>query len=436
MSPDQTLARLLLDVALVVAAAYMLRGLLVRLHQPSVLAQVLAGIALGPSLLGRLPGDPSSFLFPVQVRSGLALLGSLGLVLFAFIVGLELNLAVARRHSRALIGITVGALALPFAVGAALAALLYASHHRVHGHSVPAPAFTLFMATSMSVTAFPVLVAILRERGMRRTSIGELAVGSAALQDLVGWILLAAALATLSAAGGGPHMVRVAMELAAFVLVLGVVLRPLLRAILARKLAGGGLDLLALALAYALVCAGATQLIGVHDVFGAFAAGVAFPRAGEQVRDVARAIAPVTLAVLLPLYFLTPGLQVDIGGIGGRGLAELALITFAACASKLLGASIPARLAGMRWRETMPLAVLLNTRGLMELVVLTVGYTEGVLDRNLFSELVLMAILTTTMTGPLLDLLRGRGIAAAGEPAGAAGRRHRPRLRNVGVEAR
>jgi K+:H+ antiporter len=421
VSADELLARLLLDIGLVVVVAQLLRLLLARLHQPRVLAEVLAGIMLGPTLLGHLPGDPTAFLFPDEIRSALGLIGALGLAIFAFAVGLELDLASLRQRSRVVASVSLGALALPFAVGVGLAVLIYGSHDFAQGQNVPALAFTLFMATSMAVTAFPVLVAILEERGIRRSPLGELAVGSAALQDVAGWILLATALAVLSGQGTA-HIVRVMVTAVAFVAALAFVARPLLRAGLSRyrPTNAAGNDLLAIAIAYAIVCAGITQLIGVHTVLGAFAAGVTFPRDVRQAepRALTRAILPITFAILLPIYFLTPGLAIDAGAIGSRGMAELALIVAAACTAKFLGAGIPARRVGMTWDEAMPLAVLLNTRGLMELVVLSVGYAEGVLDQRLFSELVLMAVITTLLTGPLLDVLRRRGMVAAGDRKG------------------
>ncbi len=424
MNADTLLAHLLLDLAVIVLAAQLLRVVLGKLRQPKALAEVLAGLALGPSLLGRLPGDPSTALFPHDVRPSLTLIGALGLSMFAFALGLQLDLDALRRRSRDVVRVSVGALVLPFAVGVALALMLYGPHHIVHGHSVAALPFTLFVATAMSITAFPVLASILAERGIRRTPLGELALSSAALQDGVGWLLLAAALSTLSLSGH--HDVRVVLlETIVFLGGLFGVARPLLRKFMATRASAhrGEVETLAIAATVAMVSAGITQLIGVHEVVGAFAAGVAFPRDPDHRRQhaIAGAIMPLTLAMLLPVYFVTPGLQVNIGAIGSQGVAELALITLAACATKLIGAAVPARLGGMSWSEAGPLAVLLNTRGLMELVVLTVGYTEGVLDQRLFSVMVLMALATTMMTCPLLDFLARRGMAATRDSGEAAG---------------
>ena len=416
---DAILAKLLIDIAILLLVSQVLRLILVPLRQPDVIAYVLAGFVLGPSLLGNLPSDPSGFLFPDQVRSGLSVIGSLGLVVFAFVIGLGLDTKAVRRQSRAVLEVSVGALAAPLAAGAVLALVLYPAHRVVGGAEVPRLAFVLFLATAMAVTAFPVLVAIVDERGMRDSPLGRLAVSSAAVQDAVGWVLLAAALAAFS--GSGSDLARVVAEAIGFLAAL-VLARPLLRAALGHPAlggAGGQVGALALSIGFAAACAGATQAIGLHLVVGAFAAGVAFPRDQPRVRvpDLVGAVMPLTMALLMPIYFLGPGLGVDLGSIGPGGLAELAAIFLVACGSKLAGGTLAARLGGMPWARAGELGVLLNTRGLMELVVLTVGYEEGVLDRALYSELVVMALATTLMTGPLLDLLgrRRRDVDATGE---------------------
>jgi Kef-type K+ transport system membrane component KefB len=417
LSPDQVLARLLIDIGILIATAQLLRLLLIPLRQPDVIAYVLAGFVLGPSLLGNLPGDPSTYLFPEQVRSALSVIGSLGLVVFAFAIGLGLDLGGLRRQSRAVFSVSLGALVAPLLAGAVLALVLYPAHREVGDATVPRLAFVLFLATAMAVTAFPVLVAIVDERGIHDSSLGRLAVGSAAVQDAVGWILLAVALAVFS---GGSGPLRIVAEALGFLVALALA-RPLLRrALLNPALGGSGGEIgtLAIALGFAAACAGATQAIGLHLVVGAFVAGVAFPRdLGSPARGpaVVGAVMPITMALLMPIYFLGPGLGVDVGAIGDGGFVELGAIFVVACASKLLGGTLGARSAGLPWSEARVLGVLLNTRGLMELVVLTVGYTEGVLDRSLFSELVIVALATTMMTGPLLDLLKRRGAGAAGE---------------------
>ncbi len=412
MSADLLTAHLLLSVAAIIAAAGLLRVLLGKIGQPKALAEILAGLALGPSLLGRLPGDPSRALFPTQVRPALSLIGAVGLVLFAFALGSQIDLPSLRRRGPVLAGVSIGALAVPFSAGTALAIALYRSNQHVGGHSVPELAFILFVATAMSITAFPVLASILSERGLRRTPLGELALGSAAAQDAVGWMLLAVALSAASVKHGGNTLWTLAL-MGAFLVVLVVVIRPALRALLARRSQEHDTaTVLALAIATAVAAGGFTQLIGVHEVLGAFAAGIAFPRSRQTTGTLATALMPLTLAALLPVYFLTPGLAINLGAIPFSGVGQFLLITLLACATKLIGSVVPARALGMAWDEAGPLGVLLNTRGLMELVVLTVGYTDGILDSHLFTELVLMAIATTMLTCPLLSALERRGLHA------------------------
>lgn len=424
MTSDEVLAWLLIDVAILLAVSQLLRRLMVRLRQPEVLAYVFAGILLGPSLLGQLPADPSALLFPAEVRAALAPLGTVGLLVFAFVIGLELDLGEVRRRARSVLGISAGALLLPLLAGAGLALALYSRHGEVEGEPIPQLAFVLFFATAMAVTAFPVLVSIVAERGIRRSPLGEVAVSSAALQDACGWLLLALALAVMPAAGGASFPTLVATAALLGILLVAVA-RPLLGALLARVEAGrtGEVGMLATSLCFASACAGITQLVGLHVVVGAFAAGVAFPRGGSsaRVRLLCRALMPVTMAFFLPIYFLSPGLQLNVGSIGLAGLPELTAIVAVASICKLAGGALPARWAGSSWRDATTLGVLLNTRGLMELVVLTVGYTEGVLSRQLFSEMVVMAIVTTMMTGPLLEVLRRRGVASAGRRPAAGG---------------
>jgi Kef-type K+ transport system membrane component KefB len=410
VTPDELLGRLLVDIAIVVVVARLLAVVLRRLHEPPVMAEILAGIALGPTLLGALPGDLSSQLFPTEVKSALSAVGGIGLVLFMFLIGLELNLGSIRRHRRVVPAISLGALALPLAIGAGLALVLFGSHDVVNGHHVPLVPFVLFIATALSITAFPVLARILVDRGLDSTPIGSIALAVAAVQDTVGWVLLAVALAVHSG-GGSSEVVRVGAEAAAFVAVMLGVVRPLLRRFVVDRHTEGpvSIDVIAIVVAGLVASAGATQLIGLHSVLGAFFFGVIFPRRQrpEVAVGIESALRPATMAVL-PIYFLVPGLNVDVGGIGGSGFAEIVLITACACTAKLVGAGFGARAAGMERREATMMGVLMNTRGLVELIVLNVALTAGILDTRLYSELVVMALVTTLMAPPLLDFIRSR----------------------------
>lgn len=404
---DALLAGLLLDIAIIVAVAYGCGRLLLRMGQPQVLGEIIGGIALGPTLLGALPGDPSGLLFTEDMRQALAAIGALGLVLFMFLAGLGLNTQTVRRHDRTLAAVSLGAILLPFVLGIGLAALLYGSHDTVDGQHVRFAPFALFIATALSITAFPVLVRIVTDRGMRGTVVGELSIASAALQDAAGWLLLAVALAA-HAGGAAMDVLGVVLLGLAFTAVLVLVLRPLMRRACERTAPGDELPASTMVWAFTglAVCAATTQAIGLHSVFGAFAFGVAFPRSAPHVIDgLHRMLTPLTMVVLLPVYFLGPGLALNLRMLDGQAIWQFAAAMVCACTGKFVGTFVMARLTGFRRREAGTLGVLLNTRGLIELVVLTVGLNAGVLDQTLFGVLVLMAICTTLATAPLLDRL-------------------------------
>ncbi|HKG39409.1 MAG TPA: cation:proton antiporter [Conexibacter sp.] len=397
MSPDQALGRMLLALALAIAVGHILSIGLSRLRQPTVLAQILAGVVLGPTLVGAIPGA-EELLFPAPVTQALAAIGSVGLVLFMFMVGVELDLSAVRRMRGRTAAISAGALGLPFALGLGAAAVLYESHRTVAGAEVDRLPFFLFVATALSITAFPVLARIIRDHRMERSPVAQMATASAAVQDGAGWLLLAVALAAMSADGSTQLLHLVAWS-AGLVVVLLVVVRPLLR-----RTSSTTTVLVGLA-----ACAGATQLIGLHSALGAFLFGALIP--GDARAAVAerfeRMIMPTTAHVLLPLFFLGPGLHVNLRALDGGALVALALIMACACGGKLVGGAIPARLGGASWHDAKVIAVLLNTRGLVELIVLEVGRVEGILDPMLYSVLVTMALTTTLMTGPLLYRLEG-----------------------------
>jgi Kef-type K+ transport system membrane component KefB len=406
---DVLIGRLLVDIGVIVLVAQAAGFVLERLHQPAVLGEIIGGIALGPTLLGAFPGNPSNALFTTDVQPPLNAIGNVGLVLFMFVAGLELEQGAVRGRDRTLLAVSGCAIALPFGLGLGIASALYPYHQFVAGHRVGFVPFAMFLATALSITAFPVLVRIVHDRGMRDTPVGQLAIASAAVQDVAGWMLLAASLAALRD-GNPAHLARIVVEAAAFGLVLVVAARPALRWLL-RHADSEPLRLEALALVVALLagCAAVTQLIGLHSVIGAFALGVAFPRGkgGRAIGRLRETLGPVTMTVLLPVYFLVPGLRANLRGIDEQSLWQFAAILACACAGKLAGSWVPARLTGLTSREAGALGALLNARGLIELVVLTVGLSNGILDQGLFSVLVLVAVVTTLLTGPLLTLVQG-----------------------------
>jgi len=417
-----TTGTLLLDVAVILLAARIGGLLFERAGQPAVIGEIVAGVLLGPTLLGALPGDPSGALFPPDARPVLKSIGEIGLVLFMFTVGWDLDLGLVRHRERAAAVVSVSSIALPFALGLALAAYLHPEHDVVAGEAVPFWPFAVFVGASLSITAFPVLARILQETRLAATALGALVITAAAVDDVVGWSALALALALL-ASGGTWEYVRIVAETVVFAAVLLFAVRPLLRRV---PPAAAG----ALVLPAALACAAVTDAIGIHAVFGAFLFGAAMPRPGPAgaLHEVRRRLAPV-VGVLAPIYFVTSGMAVDIPGLRAGDAAAFVLILVAACAGKFLGSFGAARAMRVPTRDAAAIGVLMNTRGLVEIVLLTVGRDAGLIDDRLFTLLALMAIVTTVVTAPALRAIgpQGAGRMRAGPETGATGTETAPR---------
>lgn len=410
MSGPATTRTVLLDVAVILVAARAGGWLFARARQPPVIGEIVAGIALGPTLLGALPGDPSGDVFPADAMAVLRQIGQVGLVLFMLTVGWELDLTVVRRGGRAAAAVSVASVVPAFALGIGLAAYLHPDHDVVAGAAVPFWPFALFVAAALAVTAFPVLARILNDTGLVGTPLGAVAIAAAAVDDVIGWSALAFALAALDADGAWEY-VRVVAGTAAFAAAALLVLRPLLRRLAPR----GRVPLDAIAVPAALGGAFLTDAIGIHAVFGAFLVGAAMPRAraAETAAGEARRRVVVVAAVLGPVYFVTSGMGVDIPALRAGDAIDLVLIVAAACAAKFAGAFGGARAAGVEPRRAAALGILMNTRGLIEIVLLTVGRDRGLIDDRLFTLMALMAIVTTLMTSPLL---RSLGPLARGSP--------------------
>jgi Kef-type K+ transport system membrane component KefB len=369
-----------------------------------VVGEIAAGIALGPTLLGALPGDPSSALFPADARPVLELIGQLGLVLFMFTVGWDLDLRLVRRREGAAAAVSIASIALPFALGLALGVHLHSAHDVVDGAEVPFWPFALFLGASLSLTAFPVLARILDERGLTATQLGVLVLTAAAIDDVIGWSVLAIALAVLASSDAWDY-VRILVEAAVFVGIIALVARPALRRLSQSRSTAWE----ALVVPAVLVSAYATEAIGIHAVFGAFLIGAVMPRpaAGGSLAELRPRFSPV-VGLLAPVYFVVSGMAVDIPGLRAGDLTDLALILIAACAGKFLGAFGGARAARVSVPDAAAIGVLMNTRGLIEIVLLTVGRDVGLIDDRLFTLLALMAIITTVATSPLLRRIRPR----------------------------
>lgn len=411
-------------IAVIVLVARAMGLLFERFHQPLVIGEIVGGIILGPTVLGAFAGGRATvWLFPIAIRPSLALLGQIGLVLYMFLVGLRLNFNAVRANPGTVSRISVASTALPFALAMPLAAFLYTDHHIVGGHNVGRLAFFLFVGTSLSITAFPVLARILEDRRMQNTELGAVATACAAIQDVFGWFMLAVVLVIVSANGSALSIGRIALEsvlCTGGIIFLSRLLGRLQEAEPDSEMSGYRSILLPASFASILICGGATQAIGLHAVFGAFVLGVALRHTvpSSTINLFATRLTPVTLGVLLPVYFIGPGLSVNLRAISASGAGEIVLILLAACAGKLGGGYLASRASGLSPRQSAIMGSLMNTRGMIELVVLQVALASGVIDRRLFSELVFMAVVTTMMTPVLLSLLmRSRPGATEQRPA-------------------
>ncbi|WP_327433140.1 MULTISPECIES: cation:proton antiporter [unclassified Streptomyces] len=393
-------------IAGILIAGTVLAHLARRVRQPAVIGEITAGILLGPSLLGLLPGNPTQRLFPDEVRPLLSMVAQLGLLLFMFTVGWELDWTTMKRRKTSVAGVTAGSILAPMVLGFGVAALIYHSHSHVNGEKVPFSSFALYLGVSMSITAFPVLARILKDNNLGRTKIGALALTSAAFGDVLAWCLLAGVVAIVTASGPSGFTDTLWMS-AGYGAAMIVVVRPLLARGVARiSKRGTGVYLAALVTAGLLLSAYTTSRIGIHPIFGAFAFGLVMPRKPEALLE-EKMLRPLQHAgeLMLPVYFIVTGLSVDVAAMSLTAWGELGLILSAAILGKLLGAGLPAKSFGLGWRESTGVGVLMNTRGLTELIILGVGLNLGVLDHTLFTEMVLMALITTAMTGPLLPFL-------------------------------
>jgi Kef-type K+ transport system membrane component KefB len=415
---------LLAQICVILAAARGVGLLCRRVRQPQVVGEMVAGILLGPSLLGWAWPGASARLFPPESLGFLGALSQVGLLVFMFLMGVELDLRLLRKRGRTVMATSSASIAAPLLLGVLLAALLYP---RLSHRGVPFPAFALFMGAAMSVTAFPVLARILDERGLTRTPVGAVALACAAASDVVAWCLLAAVVLLVRADGGGLPLWATVGGSLAFVLAAAFAARRLLAGVERGFHRRGALsqDLLALVLGVTLVFAWTAEWLGIHAVFGAFLAGAVMPRSAPFVAAVREKLGDVTVVLLLPLFFVFTGLRTDVALVSGGAMWGWGgLILLVAVAGKFGGSAVAARLTGMRWRESAALGVLMNTRGLMELVILGVGLEAGVISPALFSMMVLMAVVTTLMTTPLLHWIQG--------PVPEAGVLVRPAVRSVG----
>jgi Kef-type K+ transport system membrane component KefB len=412
-----TVAQVALAFAVIVAAARLLGWLFSRLGQPAVMGEVVAGLMLGPSLLGRLAPQVFSGLFPPAVSLALGPFAQLGVTVYMLLVGIEVEVSSLRSRSRAIMGIAHASMCLPFVMGAALALPLYAGFS---DGGASFPLFASFLGVSLCVTAFPVLARLLADRRIEKTPLGTLALGCAAANDLTAWCLLAGVVSMAGVESRGAF--SVVLGSLAFLLAIAYVLRPLVTRLATRSTPGAQQWVCAaVVLLLGVGCAAATDAIGIHAVFGAFALGLVVP-APSRLASTLRGITAAPVNVLLvPLFFAATGLRTELWLLSSRSDWLLVLsTTLVATFGKVGGTFLAARLTALDTWSSGALGVLMNTRGMVELIVLNVGMDLGIISARLFGMLVLMAIVTTLGTAPALELLERwkRRSSLASPPAG------------------
>jgi Kef-type K+ transport system membrane component KefB len=400
------LSILLTQIVVILIMAGLFRRLFRSIRQPPVMGEMIAGIVLGPSVLGWFYPQALSFLFPASSLETLRLLSQIGVVLFMFIVGMELNVRHVREKGSAAVMISHASIIVPFLLGSALSLFLYKD---LAPPGTSFNAFALFIGVAMSITAFPVLARILEDRGLSQTYLGSIAITCAAVDDVTAWCILALVIALVKSTGIETSVITIGLTLG-FAAVMFLVVRPQLARLI--KEPDSQLHrrrLIPLLLAFVLTCALTTEIIGIHALFGAFVAGVVMPPSTEFRIFLKDKLEAFGSYALLPLFFAFTGLRTQVSLLNDwMGWLMCAVIILVAIAGKLGGSMFMSRWTGMTWPQSFSIGVLMNTRGLVELVVLNIGYDLGILSGRIFAMMVLMALVTTFMTGPLLSLVKTR----------------------------
>jgi Kef-type K+ transport system membrane component KefB len=406
---------LLLQLVVILLTARALGLVLRRLGQPSVIGEMAAGIVLGPIVFGAVAPELQAQLFAKATLPALDGLAQVGLVLFMFIVGAELRLPTnARRELRDAGWVGTMSVVIPVFLGFALGAYLYEDYAP---QGVGWLAFTCFMAAALAITAFPIMARILKERRLTHSGVGRLSLTSAALTDVLAWVVLALVVVLTSAQHDWSRLLWLFGGLAALLVVVFGIVRPLLARLLEHYAEDGKPEgaMLALLLIGTFACAYVTKIIGVHPVFGAFLFGLALPRDDRLLNALVERIEHVAIIALMPVFFALAGLSTTSDAFVGAGLGVLLLILAAAIFGKIAGGAIGAWIAGRSPREALAVGSLMNARGLMELIVIKVGLDIGVIGQDLFTMLLVMALVTTLMAGPMLSyFMRGSEATAAG----------------------
>ncbi|HEX2909574.1 MAG TPA: cation:proton antiporter [Chloroflexia bacterium] len=404
MSNSELVIRFFIQVALIMVTCYGVGKIFQKIGQPRVIAEIFVGILLGPSLFGLLLPDIHREIFPKASMSIIYTISQLGLVLYMFLIGAELEIKVIKQRFSSAIAVSGAGILMPFCLGILLALYLMNQTQLFMPGVNPLSAF-LFLGAAMSITAFPVLARIIEERGLARTSLGSLALTAASIDDVVAWTLLALTLATLS---NNPNLILIAVGgSAVYLAVVFLLVRPFLKRLgkSVEQHQKIGREVLIVTLLLVMLGAGFTEFIGIHAVFGAFVLGTALPR-GSYTTELRKLIEPLTANLLIPLFFVYSGLNTQLNLIDSGFLVFLTLITIIMATVGKGGACyLAALLVGEKHREALGIGILMNTRGLVELIILNIGLEQKIISPTLFTIMVIMAIVTTFMTSPAFSFV-------------------------------
>jgi len=398
------LAILLAQIVTIILVARFFGWVSRKIGQPSVIGEIVAGIVLGPSLVGMYWPEFSGMLFPKESFGNLQFLSQIGLILFMFVIGMELDLKALKNKAHDAVVISHASIIIPFSLGVGLAYFIYT---QFAPQGIEFASFGLFLGIAMSITAFPVLARIVQERGLQKTKLGTIAITCAAADDITAWCILAAVIAIVKAGSFVSSLYVIALALI-YVLVMLKVVRPFLKRVGDLKSTRESLSKPVVAIFFLtlLLSSYASELIGIHALFGAFMAGAIMPENSRFRNIFIEKVEDVSVVILLPLFFVFTGLRTQIGLINDPYLWKITgLIIFVGVAGKFFGSMVAAKFVGQSWKDSLSIGALMNTRGLMELVVLNIGYDLGVLSTEIFTMMVIMALVTTFMTGPALDLI-------------------------------
>jgi len=398
------LAILILQILTIILIARLFGWMMNKIGQPTVIGEIVAGIFLGPSLLGLFFPQFSNFLFPIDSLDNLQFLSQIGLILFMFIIGMEIDVGILKKSAHDAIVVSHASIIIPYFLGVVLAYFLY---QNFAPDTISFTAFALFIGIAMSITAFPVLARIIQERNLTKDHLGTLAITCAAVDDVTAWSLLAVVIAIVKAGDITSALITIILSIL-YVMFMLFVVKRLLNKIAQTHFTRETVNkpILAILFGILLLSSYMTEVIGIHALFGAFMAGVIIPANQSFRRVLAEKIEDFSLVFLLPLFFVFTGLRTQIGLLNNPELWIVCLIIIAvAITGKFLGSAVAARFVGQSWRDSLVLGALMNTRGLMELVVLNIGYDLGVLTPEVFTMLVLMALITTFMTGPSITFI-------------------------------